>query len=91
MLEKFRRLMTARDYWPAVLSIRRCAQLTNDPGLTAMCVADAEIKSYIADIENPKTPIGDRVRSIEALSRDYPERGKKYALLLKRLIENGPK
>jgi len=85
---EFQRLMAAREYWPAVLSVRRCARLTNDPKLTAM-VADAEIKSYVSDIENSKTPKADRVRSIEALSRDYPEQGRRYASLLKKLSENG--
>jgi len=88
MVEKFQGLMAARDYWPAVLSLRRCAQLTKDPGLSAM-VADAELKSYVKDIENPRVLTADRVRSIEALSRDYPEQGKKYASLLKKLAENG--
>lgn len=90
MAAEFRRLMTAGEYWPAALSIRRCAQLTNDPKLTAM-VADAEIRSYIRDIEDPKSSIANRVRFIEALSRDYPERGKKYAQLLKKLSANVPK
>lgn len=90
MAAEFRQLMTAGEYWPAALSIRRCAQLTNDPKLTVM-VADAEIRSYVRDIEDPKTPIADRVRFIEALSGDYPERGKKYASLLKKLSADGSK
>ncbi|HEX7890743.1 MAG TPA: hypothetical protein VF522_15390 [Ramlibacter sp.] len=84
MAAEFQRLMTAREYWSAALSIRRCAQLANDPKLAAM-VADAEIRSYVKDIEDPKTLTADRVRFIEALSREYPERGKKYASLLKKL------
>ncbi|WER50689.1 hypothetical protein CupriaWKF_30470 [Cupriavidus sp. WKF15] len=84
MTAKYKGLMKAREYWPAVLTVRRCAQLTNDKDLTTM-VADAEINSYVSDIENPKTRKDDRMRSIEALSRDYPEFGKKYASLLRQL------
>ncbi|MFC4524271.1 hypothetical protein [Cupriavidus pinatubonensis] len=52
MTAKYKGLMKAREYWPAVVTVRRCAQLTDDKDLTAM-VADAEIKSYVSDIENP--------------------------------------
>lgn len=83
LVTEFQRLMAAGEYWPAAVSIRRCAQLTDDPKLTAL-VADAEIKSYVKDIDDPKTPKADRVRFIEALSRDYPEQGKKYDSLLKK-------
>jgi hypothetical protein len=48
-------------------------------------VADGEIKSYIQEIESPTTKMADKIRAIESFQRDYPDRGKKYDSLQKKL------
>lgn len=83
-IEDYQRLMTQGNYWAASVSIRRCSQLMDDPKLVAL-VANGEIKSFIKDIENPKTTSNERIRQIEALTQDYPEQGAKYAPLLSKL------
>lgn len=80
----YRRLMNRKEYWPATLEIRRCSELIGDPKLRAL-VADGEVKSYVQDIESQKTLTHDRIRSIEALARDYPEKAKRYEKLLSTL------
>ena len=83
-LSEYRRLLDARDYWSATLAIRRCAEVTKDPKLTAL-VAAAEVKSYVSDIESKQTSDDNRLRSMESLSRDYPSQAKKYETRLKDL------
>lgn len=83
-LAEYRRLMAAGEYWPAAVSIRRCAQLQNEPKLTQL-VADAEVRSLEQDIANTNASREDRIRAIETLARDYPDRGKKFKSLLAKL------
>lgn len=81
-LREYKKLMSQREYWSASIAIRRCAQLQDDPTLKAL-VADAEVKQYVMEIENPATLSDDRNRAVEALIKNYPDIGRKYAELLK--------
>lgn len=80
---EYRRLMASREYWSAALTLRRCADLQEDSALKGL-VADAERKQYVMEIESPATSRDARNQAIEALLRDYPEAGKKYAKLLRK-------
>ncbi len=77
---EYRRLMANREYWSAALALRRCADLQDDAALKSL-VADAERKQYVMEIESPATARDARNEAIEALLRDYPEIGRKYAKL----------
>ena len=80
---EYQRLMGKAEYWSASLALRRCSELQDDPALKAL-VAEAERKQYISEIESPTATRDVRNQAIEALLRDYPETGKKYAKLLKK-------
>lgn len=70
--------MAAKDYWKATSSIRRCAQLIDDPKLRAM-VADGEVKAFVRDIGDSTATDAVRLRPFELLSRDYPDVAKRHA------------
>jgi hypothetical protein len=76
----------AKKFWPATNQIRRCAQVLDREDLKAK-VADAEVKARVIDIENPKTPLWDKIEAIEALARDHPASGAKYEALVPKLKE----
>lgn len=76
-LTEYHTLMDKQDYWRASLAIRKCGELMKDAQLTRMA-ADAEIKSHLRDIENPKTSSSERLRLIEMLQRDYPEETRQH-------------
>lgn len=73
-------LMSLGAYWPASLKIRQCSELMDEPRLK-MLVSEAEIKSYIHDIDDKKTDEFVRKHLVSVLIRDYPEQGKKYEKL----------
>jgi len=75
---EYRKLMAAKEYWPATLVIRQCAELLNNPKLKAL-VADGEVKSYIRDIESRGTKDWNTLRAMDSFARDYPDRAKKHA------------
>ena len=79
----YQRLMSRREYWAASLALRRCSELQADDAALKSLVADAEQKQYIMEIEAPNTTREVRDQAIEALLRDYPEVGRKYANLSK--------
>lgn len=83
-LTEYRTLMAKREYWPASITIRRCSELLNDKQLKAL-VVDGEIKSYVADIESKKNKVDDRISAVEHFQERYPESGRKYDSLLKKL------
>lgn len=76
--------MKERKYWEAALEIRQCAEVLGNSDLAAL-VKDAEIKSFLGDINNPKTSIRDRVLAMQKLVRDYPDIGRKYQAEIPRL------
>lgn len=80
---EYQRLMASREFWSASLALRRCSELLDDAVLKAL-VAEAEKKQYVMEIESSGTKREVRNQAIEALLRDYPDVGKKYAKLLKR-------
>lgn len=82
--KEYKRLMASRDFWQASNTVRECAESLEDNKLRKL-VAEAEIKSWVHDIESPHTLGADRIRAIEALMRDYPDRGKKYEALYAKL------
>lgn len=80
-----KRLMAKREYWPAALAIRQCAQILDDPALKKL-VAAAETNSYLEDIKNPGVLLFDRVQRIEALRNEYPEQAKAHDGLFRKII-----
>lgn len=74
---EYRALMAKKRFWDASLTINRCVDLIDDSELKGLH-ADAEIKSFIADINNPKLSPGDRGLAAEKLVRHYPDAGKPY-------------
>lgn len=80
-------LMKAGKHWDAALTLRACAGTLNAPDLLKL-VKDAEIKSHMADINNPKAPINDRIRAMELMAKDYPEVGAKYEAQAKKLASD---
>lgn len=81
---EYRKLLASRDFWQASNAIRECAEVMEDTKLRKL-VSDAEIKSWIHDIESPYTLEAYRIRAIEALQRDYPDHAKKYEALYAKL------
>lgn len=79
------RLMSKRDYWPAALALRQCADLLDDPALKKL-VAAAESNSYLEDIRNPKALLFDRVQRIEAFRHEYPDQAKPHEALFNKVI-----
>jgi len=77
--------MKERKYWDAALQLRQCAEVLANPDLLAL-VKDAEVKSHLAEINSPKTPLRDKVRAIEMLARDYPDVGAKYQSEIPKLM-----
>jgi hypothetical protein len=75
---QYRLLFAERKFWTASSEIRRCAGLLDEKGLHAM-VSEAEKQSYLQDINDPGTQPFDKARAIEALVREHPEDGSKYA------------
>lgn len=73
----YKKLFANGRYWEASVSIRRCANALNDPDLKLL-LADAEIRSYIADIKSSKTTPGEKHRALDSLQRDYPEEAQKF-------------
>lgn len=73
----YHKLIANKEYWPAVLRIRFCAQLLDDPKLREL-VAEGEILSYRQNIDNPKLSDFDRLRAGESFERDYPDQAEKY-------------
>ena len=73
----YHKLMANKQYWPAVLRIRFCAQRLDDPTLTAL-VAEGEILSYKQNIDNPELSDFDRLRAGESFERDYPDQAKNH-------------
>ncbi len=82
---EYRTLIASQKYWEAALTVRVCAEALADPGLRAL-VSDAEIKSHLRSIDDPKTPARDKIRAIEMLARDYPEKGKQYESRIPNLL-----
>lgn len=77
-LAEYDALNAKREHWAAAGVIRSCAEILKTPNLLAL-VKDAEIKSHMADINNPKTPVRSRANSMMLLARDHPDVGAKYA------------
>ncbi len=82
--------MKKREYWDAAAVVRDCAERLKSPDLLAL-VRDAEIKSHMADINNPKAPLRTKANSMQLLARDYPDVGTKYAQQAAALIARADK
>lgn len=78
-------LMGKRQFWPAANAVRSCASLLQDPALQQL-VRDAEIKSYLADINDPKKPAYDKALAMQSFARDYPDVGGQYAAKAEKLF-----
>jgi hypothetical protein len=81
---RYRALFVSGRYWDAATVLRACAKATDDPALKKM-VADAELKSYVTDINDPYTSTEQKLQAITSMSRDFPDQAKKYAALEKKL------
>lgn len=78
-------LMTTGKYWEAALALRSCAEALRAADLTQL-VADAEVKSHISDLSDPKKSAGERTLAFERLSKDYPDVAAKHEQIAKRQI-----
>ncbi len=74
---RYKALFASGRYWDAATALRPCAKVSDDAYLKKM-VADAEFKSYVADINSPKTSAAQKLQAIDSMSRDFPEQAKKY-------------
>lgn len=83
-LAAYRKLMAAGQHWDATLQLRQCAELTGDASLKKL-IADAEVKSYVADLTSAKVPVATKERSLASLRSDYPEEAKRFAAWDQRL------
>lgn len=75
LLEKRRRysdLMARGEFWDASLALRICAEALDDQDLRA-AVQDAEVKAYIATLEDASASAEQKRVARQALKRDYPE------------------
>jgi hypothetical protein len=77
--------MAAGRYWQAAGEIRPCAGVLGSPGLAAL-LKDAQVKAYLADINNQKAAPRDRASAMQILAREYPDVGGKYAAQAEKLI-----
>ena len=81
---RYKALFASGRYWDAATALRACAKASDDAALKRM-VADAEFKSYVADINSPKTSTEQKLQAITSMSRDFPEQAKSYESLEKKL------
>ena len=81
---RYKALFASGRYWDAATALRACAKASDDAALKKM-VADAEFKSYVADINSPKTSKDQKLQAITSMSRDFPEQAKNYESLEKKL------
>lgn len=78
-------LMQEKKYWNAALQLRQCAEILASPELSLL-VKDAEVKSHLSKINDPKISLRDKAREIEMLARDYPDVGAQYLKDVPKLI-----
>ncbi len=81
---RYQTLLASGKYWEAATALRACAKASDDQGLKKM-VSDAEFRSYVADINSPKTTTDQKLQAIKSMSRDFPDQAKKYESLEKKL------
>jgi hypothetical protein len=81
---RYRALFASAKYWEAATALRPCAKASDDAALKKL-VADAEFKSYVADISSSKTTADQKLQAIKSMGRDFPEQAKKYEALEKQL------
>lgn len=81
---RYKALYASGKYWEAATALRACAKAADDPVLKKM-VADAEFRSYVADIDSSKTSPAQKLQAITSMSRDFPDQAKKYEALEKKL------
>jgi hypothetical protein len=74
---EYEALLNQGKFWDAAERIRSCTETLKRPELESL-VRAAEIKSHMADINNPKLPPRNKATAMELLIRDYPEVGRKY-------------
>ena len=78
---KYKKLFTNGKYWDAASALRLCADASDDASLKKM-VADAELKSYVADINSSKTSADAKLKAIELMQVDFPEQAKSYESMI---------
>lgn len=78
---KYKKLFASGNYGEAASALRHCANSSDDSSLKKM-VADAEFKSYVADITSSKTTAEEKLRAIEFMQVDSPEQAKKYESMI---------
>lgn len=83
---EYHALMAAHNYGDAARVLTFCAGLLADTTLHNL-VAEAEIKSYLQDIKNPKTPLRAKAFSIELMRRNYPEKAIEYETLFVTILD----
>ena len=82
---EYNSLMKGAKFWEASLTLRSCAEVLQAADLMQL-VKDAEIKSHLADLNDPAKSAGNRSLAFERLSADYPDVAAKNEQFAKRQI-----
>jgi hypothetical protein len=81
----YKKNVASGDYWGAAQSLRICANLLQNAELLNL-VKDAEVKSYLSDIKNPKKSAEDKKLALELLGRDHPDEYNKHKAKIDEVI-----
>ncbi|WP_291990629.1 hypothetical protein [Candidatus Accumulibacter sp. ACC007] len=70
--ERYKKLTAQKKYWEAATTVRSCAAILNDPTLKTM-LADAEVRNYIALINDKRSEAQSRLIALDSFLSDYPD------------------
>lgn len=87
MKAEYAKLMSEKKYWDAAFLIQPCAKLLQDKSLRALS-DDADAKAYMQVIDNPTTPIREKIHFIEMLVNNYPDKAESYNSMLPAMRRN---
>jgi hypothetical protein len=84
---EYAKLMSEKRYYDAAFFIQPCAKLLKDNSLQAL-YDDADAKTYMQLIDNPTTPIREKINFIETLASMYPDEAESYNRMLPAMRSN---
>lgn len=84
--ERYKKLTAQKKYWEAATTVRSCAAILNDPTLKTM-LADAEVRNYIALINDKRSEAQSRLIALDAFSSDYPDQAMQFKKLRAQLSD----
>ena len=83
---RYHQLAAAGDYWGAASTIRSCVRILNDKTMQSM-LEDAEVRNYIALINNKNSDAQSRLIALDSFAVDYPEKAIPFKKLRVQLSE----